>query len=57
MSGLKMNNDKTKLIWIGSKKNYQVQVLRDRNFYWDSGSLTVLQIRFPTNTDQINAIN
>ena len=28
-SGLKLNNDKTQVVWIGSKKNSKVRFLRD----------------------------
>ena len=35
MSGLKMNDNKTKGIWIGSKKNSQEQFLREMIFCWD----------------------
>ena len=51
MSGLKMNNDKTQIVWIGS------QALRDMNFCLDPGIFIVLGIKFSTDTDQINEIN
>ena len=54
MSGLQMNHDKTKVIWIGSKKNSQVQFLRDMNFCLDPGIIKVLGMTFSTSTDQIN---
>ena len=59
MPGLKMNNNKTKVIWIGRKKSFQVQFffLRDMNFCWDPGTFKVFGIKFCTNTDQINVVN
>ena len=32
-SGSKLNNDKTQVVWIGSKKNSKVRFLRDMNFF------------------------
>ena len=59
MSGLKMNDNKTKGIWIGSKKNSQEQFLREMIFCWDRGIFKVLGIKFSTYTDQIkdNTLN
>ena len=57
ISGLKMNNDKTKITWKGSMKNSQVRFLRDMNFCWDPGTCKVSVIKFSANTDQINLIN
>ena len=37
-SGLELNNDKTQVVWIGSKKNSKVRFLRDMNFCWDPES-------------------
>jgi len=42
MPGLKINNDKTRVISIGSKKKFQVQFIRDMNFCWDPGTCSVL---------------
>ena len=56
-SGLKLNNDKTQVVWIGSKKNSKVRFLRDKNFCWDPGIFQVLGIKFSTDTTQISAIN
>ena len=55
--GLKINFDKTQIIWIGSQKNCGIKYMRDKNFVWDPGTFTVLGITFSTNTDMIVKIN
>ena len=57
MSGLKINNEKTQVVWIGSQKNCQIRFLRDRNFCWDPGIFQVLCIKFSTDIDLISKIN
>ena len=59
ISGLKMNNEKTKVVWIGSRKNCRLRFSRDMNFCWewDPGIFKVLGIKFCTDTDRINEIN
>ena len=57
MSYLKMNNDKTKVIWIGGKKRYQAQFLRDMNFCWDTSIYLAFRIKISANIDHINVIN
>ena len=57
MSGLKVNNDKTQISWIGSMKNCNIKYMRDKNFIWDPGSFKVLGILFSTNTDRITNLN
>ena len=37
LSDLKMNNEKTNIIWLGSKKNSEDRYMRDMNFTWDPG--------------------
>jgi hypothetical protein len=57
MSGLRMNNDKTQIVWIGSRKNCKVRFMRDMNFCWDPGIFKVLGIKFSTDTERIAEIN
>ena len=52
-----MNNDKTKVIWIGGKKRYQAQFLRDMNFCWDTSIYLAFRIKISANIDHINVIN
>ena len=57
ISGLKMNNDKTCIVWIGSKKHSQVRFMRDMNFCWDPGIFKILGVTFSTDTEQISTLN
>ena len=57
MSGLKINHEKTNVIWIGCMKNSRKRYMRDKNFCWDPGIFTVLGIKFTTAIDQIVNIN
>ena len=57
-SGLKMNEQKTMIIWIGSMKGSNVRYLRDRNFVWDPGTaFKIVGIKFSTNIETITKIN
>ena len=57
ISGLKINNEKTQVVWLGSKKNCGSIFMRDRNFIWDPGTFKVLGIHFSTETKRITEIN
>ena len=57
ISGLKVNNDKTQIAWIGSSRNSNVKYMRDKNFIWDPGTFKVLGIHFSVNTNEITNIN
>ena len=57
ISGLRVNNDKTQIAWIGSSRNSNVRYMRDKNFIWDPGSFKVLGIHFSVNTNEITNIN
>ena len=57
ISGLIINNEKTQLMWIGSRKNCRIQYLRDRNFTWDPGIITILGIKFSPNLMDMVEIN
>ena len=57
MSGLKINNEKTQISWIGRCRNCKVEYLRDRNFIWDPGTFKTLGITFSTNVDEIRHLN
>ena len=56
-SGLKMNADKTNVIWIGRNKNCDIRYMRDRNFIWDPGAFKILGIQFSTEIDEIVDLN
>jgi hypothetical protein len=57
VSGLRINYEKTQVVWMGSRKNCHVRFLRDKNFCWDPGIFKYLGISFSINTDDIVNIN
>lgn len=57
MSGLKMNSDKTQVIWIGSRKNSGERFRPDLNFIWNSVKFKVLGVYFSTEIDNIVTYN
>ena len=57
ISGLKINNDKTQIVWIGNKRNCGTKYMVDRNFVWDPGTFKILGITFSTNLDRIVDLN
>ena len=57
MSGLKMNYDKTVVVWIGSKRNSNVKFMPELNFYWNPVTFTVLGVVFSTNVHEIVLTN
>ena len=57
ISGLRINNEKTQIIWIGNRKNSQCRYFRDRNFQWNPGIFKVLGIHFSTDLDSIPDLN
>lgn len=57
ISGLKMNYDKTQVVWIGNRKHSDARYMRDMNFCWDPGIFRVLGVNFSLETDQICTIN
>jgi exonuclease III len=56
-SGLKMNTEKTQVIWIGSLKKSRKRYLRDKNFCWDPGIFKILGVKFSTDLERIPEIN
>jgi len=57
ISGLKMNTDKTQVVWIGSRKKCNVKYMQDRNFVWDPGIFKILGVKLTTDIDRISQIN
>ena len=57
ISGLKINNEKTQIAWIGSKQNCGEVLMRDRNFIWDPGTFKILGILFSADTSRMTEIN
>ena len=46
MSGLKINEDKTKALWIGSMANSELKMCNDYNLDWDQNSIKILGVTF-----------
>jgi hypothetical protein len=57
ISGLKMNTEKTQVVWIGSRKNCNIKYMRDENFVWNPGTFKVLGVKFSTDLTEIGDIN
>ena len=57
LSGLKINNEKTQIVWIGSTRNCKKKYMRDRNYIWDPGTFRVLGINFSKTIENIVGIN
>ena len=58
ISGLKVNEQKTLIIWIGSMKGSDIRYLRDDNYVWDPGtSFKIIGIKFSVHTKNIVKLN
>lgn len=57
MSGLKINFEKTNVVWIGRMKNSNIRYLRDENFCWNPGTFRILGILFCIDTDRMIELN
>ena len=57
MSGLKINVDKTKAIWIGTKQFSDENLCSDYNLDWSKGPFKVLGVTFSSNVGNIWDLN
>ena len=57
MSGLKLNMDKTKVIWFGCPRPPEIIYSPELNFIWNPRSFKVLGVQFTTDLDDITDIN
>ena len=57
ISGLVMNYDKTKVVWIGAKKNSTTRFKPELRFEWNPDVFKVLGVSFSTQTDEIVKLN
>ena len=57
MSGLKINKDKTKAIWIGSRINSTEILCREHNLDWEQGPIKILGVTFSPEVFNIWDIN
>ena len=56
-SGLCLNIDKTKVVWIGSKKGSKEKFGDKYNLHWESNEFTILGVKFPHNLNEIVDLN
>jgi len=57
LSGLKLNCDKTKIVWIGSKK-YSTHSIKTRwKLDWDNSAFKILGLWFHVDLDRMVALN
>ena len=57
LSGLKVNAEKTKMVWIGNKKISKDQLNVSAKLKWGNSNTTLLGIEFSTNMQDIPNIN
>jgi hypothetical protein len=56
-SGLKVNADKTKLLWIGAKKRSRQKLCKEWNFDWTQNNFTLLGIKFDIDLKNMTNLN
>ena len=57
LSGLRMNKDKTKLIWIGCKKFVKEKLNVSENLKWGETQFSLLGLEFSTALEKILSLN
>ena len=56
-SGLHINIDKTRVLWLGNMKGSNTKLCKDINLCWDQGHFTALGVNFSLNLHEIPDIN
>ena len=56
-SGLKINKDKTKTIWIGNKKHSKIKLETNPRLQWGETEFDLLGIKYSTNLASIIDLN
>ena len=56
ISGLKINTDKTKIVWIGKKRYSQDKLITDK-FDWACTKFNLLGLKFSVNLSEILDLN
>ena len=56
-SGLKMNKNKTKVIWIGKQKHSKDKLSVDANLDWGTTQFDLLGLRYSVNLDEMTTLN
>ena len=57
VSGLRMNEEKTKLIWIGSMTGSEVRLCPEKNLGWVNEQFTALGVKFSVYTQDMEELN
>ena len=57
ISGLKINVEKTKAIWIGALSNSEIRICRNYNLDWTNGHFKILGVTFTTEVFDIWDVN
>ena len=57
ISGLKMNVDKTEVVWIGKKKHSSDKICVKWGLEWGSSRFKLLGIHFSTNLEEMEDLN
>ena len=57
LSGLKINEEKTRAIWIGAKSNSNVKLCEEYKLDWKQGPVKILGVTFTTNVYDIWDLN
>ena len=53
LSWLKINEEKTRAIWIGAKSNSNIMLCEDYTLDWTQGPVKILRVTFTTNVYDI----
>ena len=57
LSGLKMNTEKTKIIWIGTKKHWKEKLNISAKLHWGDTEFSFLGIDFSVHLENIPELN
>ena len=57
MSGLKMNNQKTKVVWLGVMAGSSIKICKDLQLDWETGNFEVLGITLNASLEDLWVIN
>ena len=52
-----MNNDKTRVIWLGSMKNSPTTICDNFNLNWDQGNFKIFGVTFSTDLNEMIDLN
>ena len=57
ISGLKVNTEKTQIIWIGKKKGVKDKLYINKELHWGSNNFSLHGINFSVNLKQVPSLN